>query len=108
MLSLGSQTAGSMPERWQEAHIFSARQAPGGGSFVAAPCPDGALRFWPRQVKDTPPPPPPPTSTWPLCASTPQTRSPWGVLASSFSGTDSQLVKGGTLTIASIAVLDRS
>ena len=38
--------AGSMPERWQAGHIFSASQMPGGGLLVAASCSDGALRTW--------------------------------------------------------------
>ena len=35
-----------MPERWQAAHIFCARQMPAGGPLLAAACSDGAVRFW--------------------------------------------------------------
>jgi len=56
LLLISNLVVGTMPERWQEAHIFSACQAPGGGSLIATSCSDAALRFWTLQV--TPPPPP--------------------------------------------------
>lgn len=37
---------GSMPERWQDGHIFSLETMPNGGHLAAAACSDGAVRLW--------------------------------------------------------------